>query len=562
MISKSATQYINKYNGDYQYVKTNLEITEISGGVQAQQTKDYFIESGNGYKINLIMPGSSSNPPPHIEDEEKIVVFYRGEDGSEGVLGRTKNDKSGDAVLEITADENPLPVGIYEIYAVYTGGTEGEDNKTYFLPCQADSVTLHVVDAYRITYHLNGGYNPDSREYPALLTNESSPVTLTDPVRNYYEFDGWYYDEAMTQPLEGSVLDPSRMTGDIDLYAKWIPIPYSITYELNGGVNDPANPASYTVEDMVVLRDPSRNGYIFRGWYNDAEFSGDPVTVISGASCSNITLYAKWEEEVSPFDQDEETGIYYISSYEDLVNMAQRIQENPEKYASASYRQTANINCEEKEWNLAIGSEEHPFEGTYEGYDYYILGLRAASDVSGLFGVIGENGKVQNLSVIDFDYPEAADVAGGIAGINRGTISGCGSGINLTSAALISRPGESERVPIYTLNSDVKGISYAGGITGKNEGTIINSRSNANAEAAVAGGIAGQNTGIILNVYNVGNTLNGTEQAGGIAGENCDGGSIRYGYSGRTVSGETAGGIAGTSEDAEISNVWYNWDCY
>lgn len=140
-----------------------------------------------------------------------------------------------------------------------------------------------------------------------------------------------------------------------------------------------------------------------------------PVEKIDGAAAADVTLYAKWEEIEVPFDRDDETGAYLISSYEDLTAMAQKIQDNPSQYGAATYIQTCNINCGEREWTLPLGTQEHPFQGIYEGEDYYILGLRPVNGSNGLFGVIGESGMVKNLSVIDFDYSETPETAGGIA---------------------------------------------------------------------------------------------------------------------------------------------------
>ena len=82
-------------------------------------------------------------------------------------------------------------------------------------------------------------------------------------------------------------------TGDITLYAKWKEIPleagvYWITYVLNGGTNDIANPETYTSEtDTITLKDAFKTGFIFEGWYDDAEFS-KKVTEISKGSTGDV----------------------------------------------------------------------------------------------------------------------------------------------------------------------------------------------------------------------------------------------------------------------------------
>lgn len=547
VISRSVTVFVS--DSSRTYYDTGLQIQEISGdGVWDCDSSTYYTDQELGYDVKLQMNLEKNQLP---DSEKNVYLFARDKDKNEHLLGKGTITNDGSVTASI---ENKLDIGDYEVYAVYPGGsvTIGQDNTGYYLPAQSDSVSLHIVTAYKINYHLDGGINPPSN--PSVLTNESGKVVLSAPTKNYYTFEGWFLDEGFTKPLEDNTLDSATLTGDVDLYAKWTPASFKINYELNGGENHPSNPDSYTVEDTIKLKDPSKEGYDFLGWYRDADYTEGPVNVINGTECKEITLYAKWQEIEVPFDEDEETGAYLISNYQDLVNMARRIQENPSKYASADYIQTCNIVSYGAAWNLSIGTEEHPFEGTYEGYDYYILGLRSDGSSSGLFGVIGEKGAVKNLSVVDFDFSAPAGTAGGIAGINRGTISGCGSGISISSAATTHIDGE--EVTISSLNSDVLGTSAAGGIAGINEGIIVNTRSNAKIQAEVAGGIAGENKGEIRNVYNTG-SVKATSEAGGITGKNTGNAVIQYGYASGSVNAPTFGGVAGTSENQSITGFWY-----
>ena len=110
----------------------------------------------------------------------------------------------------------------------------------------------------------------------------------TDPVRSGYSFGGWM--------LDGSEYDFGTPVRDnITLTAKWLPRTYSIDYVLGGGVNASSNPASYNIENgTIVLADPTREGFIFLGWY-DAEQNGNRVTEIKAGGTGRITLYARWQ---------------------------------------------------------------------------------------------------------------------------------------------------------------------------------------------------------------------------------------------------------------------------
>lgn len=71
---------------------------------------------------------------------------------------------------------------------------------------------------------------------------------------------------------------------------------YKITYVLNGGTNNSSNPETYTNETATIsLKNPTRDGYKFDGWYKDADYK-EKVTQIAKGSTGDITLYAKWIE--------------------------------------------------------------------------------------------------------------------------------------------------------------------------------------------------------------------------------------------------------------------------
>ena len=146
---------------------------------------------------------------------------------------------------------------------------------------------------YIITYELNGGTN--APENPASYNVETETITLKDPVKTGYTFEGWYKAEDFTGGAVTKITQGS--TGDITLYAKWEPVSYTITYELEGGTNAPENPAGYNVEtETITLEAPTKDKYDFKGWYKDAEFTTQ-VTEIPQGSTGDITLYAKWELE-------------------------------------------------------------------------------------------------------------------------------------------------------------------------------------------------------------------------------------------------------------------------
>ena len=129
---------------------------------------------------------------------------------------------------------------------------------------------------------LNGG---NCENLPTTYV-EGRVTTLPIPSKVGYTFLGWYNGETKVDSIAASV------SGELTLEAKWTINSYDITYELAGGVNDSENPSSYTIESgLITLKDPTREGYTFLGWYNGEQL----VTTIDSNTLENITLTAKWK---------------------------------------------------------------------------------------------------------------------------------------------------------------------------------------------------------------------------------------------------------------------------
>ena len=135
---------------------------------------------------------------------------------------------------------------------------------------------------YTIDFDTNGGLPTlSSIDY----TIESDSFTLQEITKAGYTFDGWYNGETkVTEITTGTY-------GNMTLVAKWTADLYTISYDLADGVNSPENPTSYTIESgLITLKDPTRVGYTFVGWYNGEQL----VTTIDSNTLENISLTAKW----------------------------------------------------------------------------------------------------------------------------------------------------------------------------------------------------------------------------------------------------------------------------
>ncbi len=111
---------------------------------------------------------------------------------------------------------------------------------------------------------------------------------LATPIKVGHTFNGWVdiAEQSVTVPTES-----------ITLYPTWTANPYTITYNLNGGsLSTTYN--SYTILDNITLDEPTREGYMFGGWYENPGLTGVRIdSIIAHTRYGGITLYAKWNEE-------------------------------------------------------------------------------------------------------------------------------------------------------------------------------------------------------------------------------------------------------------------------
>src|SRR5690554_3266439 len=145
-------------------------------------------------------------------------------------------------------------------------------------------------DTKTITFEVNGGTNLDTVEFAESykFTDLDKLVTM----KPGYTLDGWY----TTSTLDEASKVTSDLTKSVTLYAKWLIVEYTITYHLDGGTNAVNNPTKFTILDEVTLESPTKESYIFLGWYIDSNFKTNVEKIEKGIT-QNIDVYAKWQSE-------------------------------------------------------------------------------------------------------------------------------------------------------------------------------------------------------------------------------------------------------------------------
>ena len=175
-----------------------------------------------------------------------------------------------------------------------TNGASFRNNFVLHNPAFALNVAgqhLAIAEAVQVCFNLNGGTGTT----PACVgvPKGGTLASLPTPTRTGYTFEGWF--TAVTGGTEVTTSTP--INANMTLYAQWTLITYTITYNLNSGVQASNSPTSFNITSAAVtLPTPTRAGYVFCGWYLNSALTGSPVTYIPTGSTDDKTYWAKWDQ--------------------------------------------------------------------------------------------------------------------------------------------------------------------------------------------------------------------------------------------------------------------------
>ena len=245
--------------------------TTANGEVNYSDKADYMMGTNSQYILYAIW--TPNNNTLHFESNGgsgKMSDITIATDAKEK-LSANAFTKTGYDFVGWAETENGSKV--YSDGDSYTMGTE---NATLY--------ALWTPKTYKITYNLNGGQLAVQNK--ATYNIETSTFTLNNPTKRGYEFKGWSGSN-LTGNENQAVSIETGTYGELTFTANWTAIEYSITYNLNEGTNNSANPKTYTIEQEVRLQDPERKGYKFSGWTDNGLISKDSI--------GEKTFTASWE---------------------------------------------------------------------------------------------------------------------------------------------------------------------------------------------------------------------------------------------------------------------------
>lgn len=264
--------------GNYRYTRFYTANTDGNGKKDGKLIVNGTL-SGSGYSLGGNISTEQAGATLNIVNASGSYVTMRGgskpyyETGTVNAFGDIMTSQSSYA-------QRDLSTGTY--YSKKVNGKFVWYSQTATITFKANGKTHSTISR---TVGTNG------------YTISAVDIPPTAPQRDYYTFDKWYIDEALTTEAVGQTIFISCA-----LYAGWTANTYTITYKFkyNGEEylpehvdNSAYNKTTYTYEDSFFLAPAfSKDGYKFYRWYSD-EACTEPITQISGMG-ENITLYGEF----------------------------------------------------------------------------------------------------------------------------------------------------------------------------------------------------------------------------------------------------------------------------
>lgn len=285
-----------------------LTIVGLLFGIAACTNNDDYVRLSFDNDVYEVKVGQTIDVTPIVNKGSNVgavTIEYTSYDDQIASYsnGKLQGLRVGETVIKVVCSEKPVAYDVATVRVVANSLPEVE-----FEPLQQNMLK---GTTQTLKYH----FVPEYGNALMSFTSANPEIATIDE------------NGVITGVAKGTAVIIARATDELDssqyrdytFVVEVLEADFAITYELNGGTNDPTNPAGYNVLNLpIILKDATKLGHNFVGWYDNPEFSGSPITEIAANSTGDMTLYAKWE--VSVFD----------ITYE--LNGGINASENPDSY--------------------------------------------------------------------------------------------------------------------------------------------------------------------------------------------------------------------------------------
>ena len=235
--------------------------------------------------------------------EAKYTVTFNKNGGTGGTNSVTAT--KGSAMPTISSLPTRAGYTFAGYYSATSGGTKyynanGTSAKNWDKDANTTLYAQWTANEYTVTYNANGGtVSPTSFKYKTnknTTTSTAQSFTLATPTRSGYSFAGWTTSKSGTSISNKTALTINgNIYGDFTVTASWSVVPYTISYNLDGGTVSGTNPTQYNVETATfTLINPTKAGYDFIGWTGSNGSTPQTSVSIAKGSTGNKTYTANW----------------------------------------------------------------------------------------------------------------------------------------------------------------------------------------------------------------------------------------------------------------------------
>lgn len=256
--------------GWYSDAEFKNELTELKRGSTGNLIL-YAKWKRDNYTISYFLSGGINNTknPTSYNDLSSTIVLqnptragysfdgWYAENNYKTKISEIKSGNTGNLKLYAKWIPNKYMVSFHSANSTATGNMEN-------LTCTYGEEELLPANSYKVKGYTFKGWNTKS-DGSGIFYRDGSNVKNLTPILNK----------------------------TVTLYAQWEREKYSITYNMNGGINNMKNPNSYTITSTVVFNNATRTGYSFGGWYSDKNFKNRIYKIPKG-STGNYVIYSKW----------------------------------------------------------------------------------------------------------------------------------------------------------------------------------------------------------------------------------------------------------------------------